>query len=330
MLFQGNLRRFGKRGVVALLTFLTLSLGSCSSVSDLSSSAPGEPAVRAYLLPVCPSATVETHGPEAILVPLAVSVVKEVLEDSVSWLSRVAKEDAQGKASSGQTPGFLWWYLPGANTSSPASCAVVVVSESSPADWCDKGDSPFSQQAAGVCSYFAKQRSLSMGSLQEKSARSGRVALPAFYAEINLMALKDGRGLAPRSVLYYYPDGIHPGYKRTARKRTLLVTVSAKKTAGDAEALSAVVALLRDVQPQNEIQAQEVDGDKWSQVLANQETPPANLAAGAAPVGMTAVNVSAEVREVGDPSKVIQLVQYWAGVLKDPLKSSVDNSVTKK
>ena len=296
-----------------LATLLTTSV----SVHAETASEP-DPSVHAWLLPTCPSTDAQARV-SPILAGLLVSAAASVIDWLGSALDEAAKADREGKATKGTSPAYLWWHNGKSGERKLMSCMVVVLSNSTPESWCARNNSPFKKDGA-ICKYF-EDKNAPVNQTPGLSPANWVLgtALPAFYAEIQLEAATDKRGVLPKLVALYYPKGIHGRKFTNDKPRTLQITVAAA-TAEGGSALSSIVIRLEDIAPDTQIQTgTEVPtaGSRvWAAALAIPEkyTPPEGGGA------IIPVNVSTEIREIGDPNVFLQALAKAFASQKDALK----------
>jgi hypothetical protein len=265
---------------------------------------------------------------DGLLTGVLVSAAGNVIDWMGNALAQAAKEDREGKATKGTSPAYLWWREPKSKTYSLMSCAVVTLSGSNPAGWCDKAGSPFAKSAPAVCRYFKDLQSPANQKPSLTPASWKGQSLPTLYAEIELEAAADKRGVLPKLVaLYYPPKSIHGGKFDNGKQRTLQLTVAAA-TAEGSSALGSLVIRLDDTLPDAEVQLGEAirpaGARAWAAALAVPEkySPPEEGGS------IIPVNVTSEVREIGDPNRFLQALAVAFAGQKDALKEEVKARIT--
>lgn len=253
---------------------------------------------------------------------LLVSAAGTVVDWMSSALAEAAKQDREGKATKGTSPAYLWWYQTDKQTRGLMSCAVVTLSQSHPKTWCET-EGPFKKDAQNVCDYFkAGDSPANQPPMLSPASWSKKNDLPAFYAEIALEASADKRGVLPKLVALYYPKGIHGGKFANAQPRTIQLTVSAATPDGTS-ALGSLVVRLDKAVPNEKVQLDNEIASGGARVwaaalgLPEKYTPPESSGS------IFPVNVSAEVREIGDPNKFLQALAAAFVSQKDAIKEEL-------
>jgi hypothetical protein len=277
-----------------------------------------DPSVHAWLLPTCPSTDAQARL-SPILTGLLVSAAGGVIDWLGSALDEAAKADKEGKATKGTSPAYLWWHNGQSGERKLMSCMVVTLSNSDPESWCNRGDSPFKNDGA-ICKYFAdKDAPVNKTPGLTPANWVLGTSLPAFYAEIQLEAATDKRGVLPKLVTLYYAKGIHGRKFSNNKPRTLQISVAAATPEGSS-ALSSTVIRVENIAPDTQIRTgtdiPAAGGRVWAAALAIPEkyTPPEGGGA------IIPVNVSAEIREIGDPNLFLQALAKAFASQKDALK----------
>ena len=285
------------------------------------------PGLDIWLSSRCPSAS-SLSGPIYFRIEdSSTGQVDDLLGDAVS---QAAKIDQGGQATHAQAPGFLL-QMAGSATSPEyllPSCAVMAISNSTPEDWCKDQDSAFKDQ--GFCTNKASHITHLLNSPRGASRRFGTRA-PSFYAEIELIPSPDSVGLLPRLFTLYYPGAIHDVKKfKSDKPRDLSLTVAAT-TPGGGPALTSLLVVLKGLVPLQEmiVRQPEVEQAVENQILDNVE-PPLWIVVSAMPkkapnvdkgTHFHPVNITASVREVGDPSKFQRIAEavsdtYWLKLVR--------------
>lgn len=262
------------------------------------------PVLHTWLLPDCPS----ERGRAAVgafATGLAVSAVDSVIDWLSDALVQAAKEDREGRATRALSAAYLWWSAPARAERGLMSCAVVTVSRSSPARWCEDGSGPFAIDAPAVCRYFAEPQPAVARAASLAPANWSGNSLPALYAEIRLEPATDGRGVLPRLVALYYPQGIHGGRFAGDVPRTLQLSVAATTPEG-AAALGSLVLHVDGAVPARGVQTGTLMPTAGANVWAAVLSIPPRYAAPEFGGPIIPVNVTAEVRETGNPDPFLQ------------------------
>lgn len=302
------------------LAYAGLVLVSTLTSVSANAGAPSQPdaSLHAWLLPTCPSTDAQARL-DPILTGLLVSATGSLIDWLGSALDEAAKADREGKATKGTSPAYLWWHDKKSGERRLMSCLVVTLSNSDPKSWCDHSDSPFDKNGA-ICKYFEdKDAAVNQTPGLSPANWAMGTSLPAFYAEVQLEAATDKRGVLPKVVALYYPKGIHGRKFANDKPRTLQFTVAAATPEGSS-ALSSIVVRLENLTPAaatvrtgGDIPA--TGGRVWAAALAIPEKYTAPDGGSIIPV-----NVSAEVREIGDSNIFLQAMAKAFAGQKDALK----------
>ena len=248
----------------------------------------------------------------------------------VDWLGNAldeaARKDENGQATAGVSPAFLFeasgkkdlpYFVP--------NCITVALSNSEPKNWCHE-KSPFNRKS--VCREVNQtdngggnskkiSRLESLLKFPEGVPRRKGFDPPTFYAEIELNPSPDQRAFMPRLRALYYPNGIHDSKKFAGtKKRSLALRVSARSPNGKS-AIGTISVVLKDITPKDDfLERKTGDGNGsphqfldhseptlWTGVTVSTKNLDDSPEAGTL---YYPVNLTGEVREIGDPNKFLQ------------------------
>ena len=311
------------------VAFAICTLGSCAAFPTTHTTAaePG-PTLHTWLLPECPS----SHADAALSGALPGGVLVAAADSVIDWmgdaLAQAAQEDRDGRATRGTSPAYLWWMNAATGSRGLMSCAVIALTRSPPANWCNDAGSAFSTAAPSVCAYFAAAGSAADSPAGSRAGSAPALAPanwsgsspPALYAEIRLEAARDRRGLLPRLETLYYPRGIHGSRFANTRPRALQLSLAAATPEG-AKALGSLIVRMDGAVPGPQLRRGDgiapAGARSWAAALAIPEkyTPPDGGGA------IIPVNVTAEVREIGDPDRFLQALAAAFASQKEALKA---------
>ncbi len=344
---------------VSVIAATLLACGSIGTRSNQTTSplatsttlSPGKPGLDTWMISnECPSTTPE--DPRAPT-PLAGDFLDTFLGGAVSFVvdkvagavDAAAKIDREGRATAGQSPGYLYEIVEAKGKDKddnditvtravPAMCIVVAISDSSPEEWCKidpfKGDF--------ICTSQNDSHNIKKQLVFPHNAnfRNGN-SLPKFYAEIELFTSNDFTSYIPKLRAMYYPDCIHEGRKfcsrssrkKTFKKRDLSIKVSAQTVDGKS-ALGTIHLQMRGIIPNTMIITRDgkykspeenhpildrVSSIVWVNVV---DVPKKLPTLKTDETKFLPVNLQGEVREVGDPNKFLQA---FASILTKNKKS---------
>lgn len=321
----------------SLLGFVAIIvISGCACTCAWSKPEVDTPVLQAYLTDECPSepAPPQNHPRMA---PFFASIlglgVDHVLDALGTALANAAKEDKEGIAQTGTVPSYLY-RLYDADKLSLESCVVVAIAPNGPAEWCNAP--AFSGRRACETGANGKPR------IQELLHPVAPEAIPygkgtlAFYAEIELRAANDQRGLLPVPRALYYPGTVNPEARkfRNSDPRDLSISVSGSAPSSET-AMSALHVYFKNLTPSPNIvvrQGSSPDtvldrgiGHTWLSVAkapdpqkdwANLDPKPKKGDA------VSPINLAVEVREVGKPDVFLQVLaavfaQEKATIAKD-------------
>jgi hypothetical protein len=317
------------------------AIAVCILISPASLAAdPPKPVVRSWLLEGCPAAPV-TDARAAIAGPLIGMGVDFVLDKIGSALEKAAEEDRNGRATAGTGASYLYLYKPAQAgnpnqniaatpaTALPQRCLIVALTESPPGQWCAT-ESPFSK-ASQFCTDASKTlfKTDKHRPIPEPLTGTG---LPAFYIEIALLDSNDRRAVLPQIQALYYPAGIHGRKFTNAKPRDVHVKASAASPGGDA-ALGTISVHLRGLTPGTSLllragntppKALNALDPLWVALAAMPKEYPAP----AAERYVFPINLTAEVREVGDPNVFLQVTAKLFASQKAELAEKLKTRLT--
>lgn len=275
--------------------------------------------VDIWLASSCPSAPIAEDSVKAFGITdfLIGGVLDHLVDTAGTALANAAEADKNGQARAGQSPAFLFETPPKNSDGVPyllPTCAVIALADSPPAAWCEK--EPFKGTSAlsdYLCGDADDNESGRLESLLRKPkgapVRTGK-KLPRFYAEVELHPSPDRTALLPRLRALYYPRGLHSSKKFSGNKpRDISIKVSGDSPSGSTS-LSTIHVLLTGFVPTDRFITQD-----------EQNTPLNNakaalwIAVAGAPKKLPAlepgdrfmpVNLTGEIREIGDPNRFLQ------------------------
>lgn len=334
-----------------LLVFVVASLTLLAPCPLIAADTEKPPQViQAFLVDKCPSdipangATPNALGIVSTLIGLGVDKVLDAFGKS---LTEAAEKDEKGVAKTARIPAYLYEVNSTGATGKFAprlmTCIVVAKAPSGPSSWCS--DTELGKLPA--CSNLPEAAQFK-GILKPIAGADPPLGIgaPTFYSEIRLEPSTDQRGFIPVLNALYYPESVNseePKFKGTA-KRDLSITVSAS-TPGGESALSAVNIHLKQVMPgPHVLRRNNPEDDK---VLRNTVTPMwvgiAKTPTYKSPPGLPdngkgdydnrafPVNLTIELREIGDPRKYLKLLAdlfvKYKGQLAEELKSHTPDAM---
>lgn len=298
--------------------------------------------VNGYVTTRCPS---EMEPPDVGAVGIVESLlgmgVSYVIDQVGSALARAAEADKSGRATQRTVPAYLYTIVRPSDSGDPGvidapGCLVTSLADSPPKAWC--AHPPLSNSEACI------------GQLTVDSAIKPVFAVPppvgtskpAFYAEILLVPSNDAVGIMPMLVALYYPSGLHDSKKfKGNRPRDLSITVSAAGPGGEAS-LSSVNVILKDLIPSERLVVRKVkrgSGGSLTDVSPDSTLDKAIVplwhAVAKAPVKASGkkgesifpVNLSVEVREIGEPNIYLQALAAAFAKNKDLLTSEARSAL---
>ena len=238
-----------------------------------------------------------------------------------SALAEAAKVDKEGRATYGKSPGFLFEFAQPKKSGEPTyylpTCVTMAISNSEPKKWC--AEAPFKDKTVCKKNNNCQSRLESLLTFPKGTPLRRGSNVPKFYAEIELYPSPDQRAFMPRLRALYYPAGIHKSGKFSGnKKRDLLLKVMGSEPSGDT-AISTISVVLKDMVPSNKLVVREgsfktaipnaaldnAEPTLWTAVAAS----PKHLLDHPSPgTRFYPVNLSGEVREIGDPNKFLQVL----------------------
>jgi hypothetical protein len=321
--------RLSAAAVISAL-LLTLALGACDSLPK-AASVTDPRAVHAWTAPACPSEAAQAKP--AFIAPLLGALATPVLTDLVSGivgipvsaLQAAASADKNGFAATGQSPRY---FFPKATTTKDEAaktatysftvpgCYIIAYTkyvaasgDPSAAVWCN--DAGFSAALPNACSTLGKQR---LGALLPGVGFPDKFApaVPDFYAEIKLSpsnyTTATQQVSVPRVIALYYPHSLLERDSTKPRTLTLTIAMTSGVSAGTTDitkSASAGVVLL-DVVPAAKLPPESLVAQQSSWIAL----PSSLKIASGDPVPdggpYYPVNISATVKEIGDPNAFLQ------------------------
>jgi hypothetical protein len=278
---------------------------------------PPAPSLRAWLAEECPSTpppadtTVRFQGTEA-LVSWTIGGLFDKLGEA---LTEAAKVDKEGRVIAATVPVYLYRYTGTAGSPvSPQRCLVVAHAASNPSRWC--AGEPF--KSSRICDAFGdapdagSRVSALLKPVPGVPGQPG-AGLPAFYAEVELLAAADARGFVPQLRALYYPEPLHTDAKfKKGKARNVAISVAGKTPLGIA-ALSSINVHLKEFVPGPELMIRSANAlhpvlDRavpatWVGLV---RPPYYHRAPSASDSRVYPVNLAVEVREVGKPNEFLQ------------------------
>lgn len=217
------------------------------------------------------------------------------------------------------------------------TCAVVALSNSPPEAWCDAAGPTAFEDAVGKTCDSLRDLTMPTGTVP----RQGR-ADPRFYAEIELYPSPDRSALIPAYRALWYPKPLHPKEPKfkEGKKRDVSVSISGTLPNGEA-ALGTVYLQLKNFIPRSGFLSRseaynptEIKGDLtkfgdtaptlWVAVAPPPKKLPDDLAAG---TWYRPINITAEIREIGDPVAFLQNISKAFNDNKDKISESIQKQV---
>jgi hypothetical protein len=292
-------------------------VGMMASTVTHAADKPPAPSLRAWLAEECPSApppagdAVRFLGAEA-LVSWAIGALFDKFGEA---LTEAAKVDKEGRAITATSPSYLYRYTGTAGSPiTPQRCLVVAHAASNPSRWC--ASEPF--KSSRICAAHGdapdadSRVTALLPPIPGVPGRPG-TGLPAFYAEVELLAATDARGFVPQLRALYYPEPLHSDAKfKKGKPRNVAISVAGKTPLGTA-ALSSINVHLKDFVPGPELMIRSADAlhpilDRaipatWVGLV---RPPYYHRAPSASDSRVYPVNLAVEVREVGKPNAFLQ------------------------
>jgi hypothetical protein len=300
--------------------------------------------IQAFMVEQCPSDIPVADAPQphvaGVLTSLIGLGIDSVLDALGKALSDAADADKNGVAKSARAPAYLYHVEPSGDAKKKDAvatrmmqCIVIANAPNGPDKWCknaEMGKLPVcaKPQANGTLKDVLKE-------IDGVSAPNGSGDL-AFYAEIRLQPATDLRGFIPVLNALYYPASVNTDVQKFAadKERNLSITVTGSTPSGES-ALSAVHAQLQKIVPRaGMLRRGNSDADKillksltplWVGVVKTPEF--ADIPGGEADHRAFPINLSIELREIGDPNAFLQLLakafNKYKSNIGDELKSKV-------
>jgi hypothetical protein len=256
------------------------------------------------------------------LLGLGVDYVVDRLSKAIADAAAV---DKNGKSKTATIPTYLYQFVKPKEIGDINRCLIIASAPSQPVAWCDAG-SPF--QNTHVCADVqtgdvktsdvktsGKIEKALVASLREVSGAPAPhgTGQPILYAEIELLPSNDLTAFIPRLQALLYSAGLNSDDRKFngLKPRDLSISASAKTPSGE-QAFSALQIYLKGVIPSSQLIVRqgafspELDkgiAPQWFSVIKSpviQDTPDASKN------GVVPINLSIELREVGDPNVFLQ------------------------
>jgi hypothetical protein len=305
---------------------------------------PDPTVIQAFMVEQCPSDIPPAGGVQphaaALLTSLIGLGIDSVLDAFGKALADAADADKNGVARTARAPAYLYHVEPSGDPKKKDAvatrmmqCIVVASAPNGPDKWCNNAE----MAKLPVCAQPQQGGKLEdvLREIDGVSGPKGAGDLD-FYAELRLQPATDLRGFVPVLNALYYPVPVISGVRKFAagKERNLSITITGSTPSGES-ALSAVHAQLDKVVPQpGMLRRGNSEADKvllksltplWVGVVKTPEF--AEIPGGEKDHRAFPVNLSIELREIGDPNAFLQLLakafNKYKSNIGDELKSKL-------
>lgn len=329
---------------LATLVF-TIAFGACAAAPAAQKD---KGSLEVWLTQECPSLVepdAKAPKPEAAIIDNLIGAGIGFLVDQLGTaLTAAAKADKEGLAISGAAPSYLYYLTAVTGSKTRAAqiqrCAVLAISESPPNKWC--AIAPFAGSRAcetindggGMKPRLEAFLKTPAGYIQSLNGSGA----PAFYSEIEFIDSSDKKALIPRVRALFYPAGVNDSNKFTDSKkqRSVALTVSGSTPAGQ-PALGSVHIVLKNILPQPRFQIRAGKPSDYvptpgldaspSALWVSYTSPPAETGIGATETAAVPVNLTAEVREIGDTNVFLQTLAAAFAANKTSIETSLKSKL---